>query len=211
VAHCAEADLRIISRLVELIGVPMDSAEVLPQSIGKHFNAAPHEVELAMRPLLKCLELFHFGEYPEEVVQVIVAYALSYHQVVTTTSQCMEKSQNLKECMSTICILMYIADQYVEDVHFCVSAWRRCGVRIDRKTVMSLLAKLEFSLSVNETEFAARLAVIQRSNDEVAKDGAQVVAAISDRSAGRSGDMAPGSDYNERASEASTDCPLQSQ
>jgi hypothetical protein len=176
-AH-SDGDLRLISRVMELLGVPHHA--VLPMALCRHFDVTPHDAENAVRPFLRTLWLLRAGEYADEDIESILAYASSYFQVLRVAAQRAGKIlTSLKRCMHTLVVLVYIADLYVVDRHFPVAVWRRyAGIDLNRKSVMGIISKLQFALGIPPAELLSRIDFIQLSDDEAAAQGLEVVAAI---------------------------------
>lgn len=176
--HDAGFDLRLATRLVELVGVKVRLS--LPHALGERFGAKPREVDRAVRLLFRCLRLLHLCGYPNEDIEVMVAHACAYmHVVVSKMQREGQCEMGLTETVHVMSVLIYLAHTYCEDQTCPTPVWhkhlfqRYCTLRTLNAAIVGLLGRLEWQLRVEDSEMHARLAFLRTGGEPPIFTGAR--------------------------------------
>lgn len=174
-SHDPSFDLRLVSRLVELMGVRARFS--LTFAMSQRFCATTHEVELAVRLILKCLKMLHLCGYPQEDIEVMVAHASVYlRDLLEAMRQEGQPEMGISELAHVFCVLMYISHSFTNDQNCPLRCWHRhlfmryCEFKTLNSAVMQILNQLEWGLRLRKHEMRRRLAFLQAEMDaEAAK------------------------------------------
>lgn len=165
-SHDPEFDINLIARLVELMGVRARFS--LTVALSQKFGVSPHDVEKAVRLMLRCLRLLHLCGYPREDIEVIVAHASCYlRDLMAVMRQDGLPEMGIGELAHVFCVAMYVAHSYTEDQNCPLQVWhkhlfmRYCEMETLNDAVMFFLARLDFTLRVSKRALRERLRMLQ--------------------------------------------------
>jgi hypothetical protein len=168
-------DLQLFACLVELVGVrgalcKGTTTETFMHTLANHFSVKTEDAKCGARLVVRCLRLLRASGKSREDLEVIGAHATSYVSTLQLELRREGKpSMRLREFVYVLCVLLYIAHSYTEDVHVPLRYWHKhifvdyCNMKTLNAAILGLLAKLNYKLRVHPRELRARMEFLQRS------------------------------------------------
>lgn len=144
----------------------------------EHCPAAVAAEDLALEPelrqgaailLRRCLKLLVLAGHTRESLQETAVHAAMYMSMLAKNMRAEGSPElPLKECAYIICVLVFLAHSYLEDVALPLRAWHKhifvnyCPLKMLNSAVLGMLQKLDYKLSIEPEVVEAQLAAFRR-------------------------------------------------